>query len=332
MLVSDDAVILVTGGWGFMGSAFIRFLLLSCPEFSGKIVNYDLLTYAANEQSVAAVKDSKRYHFIQGDVCDGKLLEKVVLDHEVSVIVHFAAETHVDRSIEDPAPFFDTNIRGTFTILELLKKYPEIHLHQISTDEVYGSLGDSNCFYEYSPFRPNSPYAASKAAADLLIRSYVQTYGIATTVSHSCNNYGPYQFPEKFIPVVITKAQKKEPIPVYGKGRNIRSWLFVEDHAKAVYAILKHGKKGQHYNIGGTEKSNLDLLQLLLEQIAKQTSQPLDHLTSLITFVQDRKGHDFRYALSMQKLKEHTGFMSEVSLEEGIEKTIKWYTKQKHKV
>ncbi len=328
-LLKENSNLLVTGGCGFMGSAFIRYLISGDGGFSGQIVNLDLLTYAANPQSLRSIENSRRYHFYEGDIREKALLEHIFHHHEIDAIVHFAAETHVDRSIDDPALFLDTNVRGTFTLLEMVKQYPHLHFHHISTDEVYGSLGDSGLFYEYSPFRPNSPYAASKASADHLVRSYAQTYKLSTTSSFSCNNFGPFQYPEKLIPLSLTRALEKRPIPVYGSGKNIRSWIFVEEHAKAIWKILREGRKNQGYNIGGVEKNNLELLNFLLSILAEETGKRLEEYSSLLTHVQDRAGHDFRYALSSQKLLDETSFLPSLSLEDGLRKTVRHFLKQR---
>lgn len=330
-LLSNTANLLVTGGSGFMGSAFIRYLLSENSQFIGKIVNLDLLTYAVHPDSLLSIESCKRYHFFEGDIRDTALLEEIIEKYEIEGIVHFAAETHVDRSIKDPAIFLDTNVRGTFLLLEMVRRYPHIHFHQISTDEVFGSLGDSGLFFEYSPFRPNSPYSASKASGDHLVRSYAQTYHLSTTISHSCNNYGPFQYPEKLIPLSLSRALEKKSIPIYGTGKNIRSWIFVEDHARAIWHILQKGRKNQSYNIGGEEKHNLELIDLLLTTLAKEMKKDVSHYKSLIAFVKDRAGHDFRYALSTKKLEEDTGFSPSLSLQEGLGKTVRWFLKQTRK-
>lgn len=331
MLISPNASLLVTGGCGFMGSAFIRYLLEE-SDFTGRIINLDKLSYAATKKSLQAIENSRRYHFYEGDICDEKLISYVMEKYEVDAVVHFAAETHVDRSIDHPATFFDTNIRGTFLMLEMIRKYPNIHFHHVSTDEVFGSLGESGQFYEHSPFRPNSPYSASKASADHLIRAYSTTYNLSTTISHSCNNYGPFQYPEKFIPVVILRALHMKEIPVYGQGRNIRSWIYVKDHARAIYNILQKGKRGSSYNIGGEEKSNLEILQMVLSVISKEKNSSLSRYEALIRFVSDRPGHDFRYALNDDKLRKETGFIPKVSLQEGLAQTVRWYEKHKDRL
>lgn len=320
----SNASILVTGGAGFIGSAFIRYLLKNA-EFTGKILNLDLLTYAGNLEYLNGYHNHPRYRFIQGDIRNQSLIETLILDHEIDTIVHFAAETHVDRSIGDAKPFFETNVMGTLSILEAVKKYSHVHLHHISTDEVYGSLGESGYFSEHSNYRPNSPYSASKASSDHLVRSFAQTYGISITLSHCSNNYGPCQHPEKFIPLMIKNALQKKPLPIYGHGANVRDWIYVDDHAEAVWRILQKGRKGQTYDIGGKmEISNLELLHFLLELL--QNEKPGDYL-SLIRFVQDRLGHDYRYALDTTKIESELNWKPKISLKKGLIRTIRWYSK-----
>jgi dTDP-glucose 4,6-dehydratase len=318
------ASLLVTGGAGFIGSAFIRFLLHS-SDFKGKILNYDVLTYAGNLESLNGFHNHPRYRFVQGDILNQNLVEKLLLDHEIDTIVHFAAETHVDRSIASAIPFIETNVKGTLSLLEAVRKFPHIHFHHISTDEVYGSLGESGLFHENSPYRPNSPYAASKAASDHLVRAYAQTYGLSTTLSHSSNNFGPCQYPEKYIPLMIVNCFQNKPLPVYGRGANIRDWLYVDDHADAIWQIIRFGRKGQTYDVGGnTELTNLELLYLLIELI--QLEKPGDY-HSLIRFVQDRAGHDFRYALDISKIMNELNWRPKISLKDGLIRTIRWYYK-----
>lgn len=320
--------LLVTGGAGFIGSAFIRFLLKN-PEFTGKIVNFDLLTYAGSVENLKGVDQSKRYKFFQGDILDSEFVNEILLQEEIDTIVHFAAETHVDRSITTPKRFIDTNITGTFSLLEAVRQNPGIHFHHISTDEVYGSLGESGLFNERSPYRPNSPYAASKAASDHLVRAYLNTYKISSTLSHCSNNYGPFQYPEKIIPLMILNALERKPLPIYGNGVNVREWLFVEDHARAVWEILLHGKNGETYDIGGTDEvSNLDLVQMLLPIIAEEINCPKEELISLIRFVSDRPGHDYRYAIDDAKIRNELGWEPKVTLQEGLRKTVRWYHKR----
>ncbi len=318
------ASLLVTGGAGFIGSAFIRYLLRK-PDFTGRILNYDALTYAGNLEYLNGFHAHPRYRFVQGDILNQPLVEKLLLDNEIDTVVHFAAETHVDRSIASALPFIETNVKGTLSLLEAVRKFPHVHFHHISTDEVYGSLGESGFFNENSCYRPNSPYAASKAASDHLVRAFAQTYGISTTISHCSNNYGPCQYPEKFIPLMIQNCLKRKPLPVYGRGSNVRDWLYVDDHADAIWRILQKGKKGQTYDIGGkTELSNLELLQLLIELI--QSERPGEY-HSLIRFVQDRAGHDFRYALDTSKIELELDWKPTISFKEGLVRTIRWHSK-----
>ncbi len=316
--------VLVTGGAGFIGSAFIRWGLQTFQALE-KIVNLDLLTYAASEKNMADFRDDPRHIFVKGDIQDTQLIELLCDKHQIEAIVHFAAESHVDRSITDPKAFIDTNIIGTFSLLEAVRKNPHIHFHHISTDEVYGSLKEG-FFTEASPYRPNSPYAASKAASDHLVRAWAHTYKLSTTISHCSNNYGPCQHEEKFIPLMISRSLQEKPLPIYGQGLNIRDWLYVDDHADAVWRILNHGQKGSIYDIGGkAEKQNIDLLQTLIELIAKKTSKNPFHLQKLITFVDDRPGHDFRYAIDASKISTELGWQPLHTLELGLEKTINWY-------
>lgn len=323
-----DSSLFVTGGAGFIGSAFIRYLLRN-SEFTGKIVNYDALTYAGNLSFLDGFHDHPRYRFVQGNILNQHLVEKLLLEHEVDMIVHFAAETHVDRSIASAFPFVETNVKGTLSLLEAVRKFPHIHFHHISTDEVYGSLGESGTFNENSNYRPNSPYAASKASSDHLVRAFAQTYKVSTTISHCSNNYGPCQNGEKLIPLMIQNCLMKKPLPVYGKGANVRDWLYVDDHADAIWRILQKGKKGQVYDIGGkTELSNLELLHLLIDLI--EEVHPGEY-RSLIRFVQDRAGHDFRYALDTTKIEKELGWQPTITLKEGLRRTIRWYASRLEK-
>lgn len=321
-----NASLFVTGGAGFIGSAFIRSLLRN-PEFTGRILNYDLLTYAGNLEFLNGFHDHPRYRFIQGDILNQPLIEKLLLDEEVDTIVHFAAESHVDRSIASALAFIETNVKGTLSLLEAARKFSHIHFHHISTDEVYGSLGESGSFNENSSYRPNSPYAASKAASDHLVRAFANTYGLSTTISHCSNNYGPCQNREKFIPLMIHNCLKKQLLPVYGRGANIRDWIYVDDHVDAIWRILQKGKKGQTYAIGGkTELTNLELLYLLIDLI--QQTEPGDY-KSLIRFVQDRPGHDFRYALDASKMEKELGWQPKISLKDGLKRTVHWFIEKK---
>jgi dTDP-glucose 4,6-dehydratase len=314
--------LLVTGGAGFIGSAFIRFLLRS-KDFEGKVLNYDLLTYAGDLEFLKGFETHPRYRFVQGDILNQPLIEKLLLEHEIDTIVHFAAETHVDRSIQSARPFVETNILGTLSLLEAVRKFPEVHFHHISTDEVYGSLGEGGLFSEQSQYRPNSPYSASKAGSDHLVRAFTQTYGLSTTLSHCSNNYGPCQNEEKFIPLMIHNCLHQKPLPVYGRGNNVRDWIYVDDHAEAIWEILKKGRKGETYDIGGnSEMSNLELLHLLMNVIEKKRP---GNYPSLIRFVPDRPGHDFRYALDIAKIKNEIDWYPKVSLHDGLVKTVNYY-------
>lgn len=319
--------LLVTGGAGFIGSAFIRYLLRD-SQFSGRILNLDALTYAADLKSLNGFHTHPRYHFLQGNIRNQALIETVLLEHEIDTVVHFAAETHVDRSIASAYPFVETNVLGTLSLLEALRKFPSVHFHHISTDEVYGSLGESGQFHEGSLYRPNSPYSASKAASDHLVRAFANTYGLSTTLSHCSNNFGPYQNKEKFIPTMILGCLKSSFLPIYGRGTNIRDWLYVDDHAEAIWNILQFGKKGEIYDIGGdTEFSNLELLHLIIELLAKKMKKPSDSYLKLIQFVADRPGHDFRYAIDSAKLKKELSWRAKTSIQEGLKRTIHWYTR-----
>ena len=317
--------VLITGGAGFIGSAFIRYLFRHVG-FQGRVVNLDRLTYAANLELLQSVESHPLYRFVQGDINDQPLIEKLLAEEKIDTIVHFAAETHVDRSISSARPFFETNVLGTLSLLEAARKFSRIHFHHVSTDEVYGMLGESGVFNEMSPCRPNSPYAASKAASDHLVRAFAHTYKLSTTLSHCSNNYGPGQYPEKLIPLMIHRALGGQPLPIYGRGANIRDWLHVDDHARAIFLILKQGRSDQTYDIGGNcELSNLELVGLLLETIAAETGKNINELRSLISFVSDRPGHDFRYAIDSSKIRQELGWKPSMGLLEGLADTIRWY-------
>lgn len=303
-----------------MGSSFIRYVLKQ-EGFAGYISNLDLLTYAGNLENLESVQEDERYSFSHGDIRDQALLEKIQEERPITVIVHFAAETHVDRSITGPDAFIQTNIVGTYELLEFARKHLEIHFHHISTDEVYGALGKEGVFTEESSYCPNSPYSASKASSDHLVRSYGVTYKLSTTTSHASNNYGPGQYPEKFIPLMIQNIIDKKVLPVYGAGENIREWFFVEDHARAIWTILQDGKKGEVYNIGGgSEMKNIDLLYLLFEVIEEVTGDKGSE--ELITFMADRPGHDFRYAMDGAKIQQ-LGYRPIWPLKAGLRETIR---------
>jgi len=324
--------IMVTGGAGFIGSNFIRYLFRK-TKFDGIVINADKLTYAGNLENLADIdKDfsGKTYFFEQADICDYKGVRKLFLKYNIDTIVHFAAESHVDRSIFGPRDFIETNIIGTFNLLELARelwtKKENVLFHHISTDEVYGSLGKAGYFYETTPYSPNSPYSASKASSDHLVRAYLHTYGIPITLSNCSNNYGPYQFPEKLIPLMILNMIEEKPLPVYGDGKNIRDWLYVEDHASAVWAIMNRGKTGETYNIGGeNEWENIKLVYVLCEKMADFNGKDQDYYKKLITFVKDRPGHDRRYAINCEKIKKELGWKQSVDFYGGLDKTIEWY-------
>jgi dTDP-glucose 4,6-dehydratase len=323
--------LLVTGGCGFIGSNFVRYLLEE-SDFGGRVVNVDKLTYAGNPESLADVAEraGPRYAFVHADICDRAAMARVFDEHEVDAVCHFAAESHVDRSIARPDDFVQTNIHGTYVLLQLAReRMDRVGLfHHVSTDEVFGSLGDTGFFTEETPYQPNSPYSASKAASDHLVRAYHHTYGLPVTVSNCSNNYGPYQFPEKLIPLMILNALEGRPLPVYGDGLNVRDWLYVRDHNTAVWAIMRRGARGQTYNIGGrNEMRNVDVVQGICD-LVDELCPPLAGRASrreLITFVKDRPGHDRRYAIDCTKLERALGWRPEESFETGLRKTIQWY-------
>jgi dTDP-glucose 4,6-dehydratase len=317
--------LLVTGGAGFIGSAFIRRLFRD-SSFEGRVVNLDLLTYAGNPENLKGAVDEARYTLVRGDIADQQLVEQLCEQHAIDAIVNFAAESHVDRSISGPAVFVQTNIVGTFSLLEVARKRPAIHFHHVSTDEVYGSLGPSGLFTEQTAYDPSSPYSASKAASDHLVRAYQRTYGISTTVSNCSNNYGPYHFPEKLIPLMILNLFEGKELPVYGDGLNIRDWLFVDDHAEALWAILTRGRSGQTYNVGGNnEWTNLAIVKRLIELVAELTGKPEAELEAQIRFVKDRPGHDRRYAIDSSKLQQELGWSPRHDLDQGLTETVRWY-------
>jgi dTDP-glucose 4,6-dehydratase len=316
---------LVTGGAGFIGSAFIRYGLHRNPQCE-RIINLDSLTYAADLRNLASAEADPRYFFVQGDICDEALVERLCIEHDIDAIVHFAAESHVDRSIVGPRAFFATNVGGTLSLLEVVRRQRHIHFHHISTDEVYGTLSQEGAFSEDSPYRPNSPYSASKAAADHFVRAYAHTYGLSTTISHCTNNYGPCQNIEKFIPRMIAGCFHKNSLPVYGEGSNVRDWIFVDDHSEAVWSILEKGRVGNVYDIGGEcERKNIDLLYSLIYEFAHLKEEDPKEFLSLITFIGDRPGHDFRYAIDCSKVKLELGWRPLHNLTSGIRKTIIWY-------
>lgn len=319
--------ILVTGGAGFIGSAFIRYLLSPEVDFQGKCINLDALTYAGNLDNLKCIENDVRYLFQKGDIRQQHLVEHLCQEHAIDTIIHFAAESHVDRSILGPQAFVETNILGTFHLLEVVRKNRQIHFHHVSTDEVYGSLDDATGYFtEETPYRPNSPYSASKASSDHLVRAYGHTYHLSTTLSHCSNNYGPYHFPEKFIPVMILNCLERKPLPIYGQGINVRDWLHVEDHARALYLLIKKAPSGETYNIGGeAEWRNIDLVHEIMRLIAEMQAIPLRELETLITFVKDRPGHDLRYAIDCSKIKHELGWKPSRSFAVGLKETILWY-------
>ena len=328
--------ILVTGGAGFIGSNFIRYVFEN-TGFEGKIVNIDKLTYAGNLENLADINEkySDRYVFERIDICDYDRVEDIFKRYSPDAVVHFAAESHVDRSIHGPKDFINTNVNGTFNLIEAARKFwqnrfENTRFHHISTDEVYGSLGDRGYFYETTPYDPRSPYSASKAASDHLVMSYYHTYGLNVVITNCSNNYGPYQFPEKLIPLMILNMLDEKPLPVYGDGKNIRDWLYVEDHCSGIWAVLNRGKTGEKYNIGGeNEWHNIDLVNKLCEIVAEKLGKPKDYFKRLITFVQDRPGHDRRYAINCDKIKNELGWRQSVSFEEGLNITVEWYLNNK---
>lgn len=326
---SSPTHILVTGGAGFIGSAFIRYGL-SQENRAIKIVNLDLLTYAGDLHNLSSMEKDPRYHFVLGDICDEVLVEKVCIEHKIDTIVHFAAESHVDRSIEGPIVFCKTNIEGTLHLLEVIRRHPSIHFHHVSTDEVYGALGSTGAFSESSPMQPNSPYAASKAASDHFVRAYANTYHLSTTISHCSNNYGPCQNLEKFIPHMLFCLVEKKPLPVYGKGLNVRDWLYVDDHVKALWLILQEGRKGSVYDIGGGfEAPNIDIVHMLIDQYCHLMQESKQALVDLIDYVEDRPGHDFRYSIDSSKIRNELGWLPEHTFAEGLSKTVVWYLTNK---
>jgi dTDP-glucose 4,6-dehydratase len=321
--------ILITGGAGFIGSHVVRLFVNSYPQKN--IICYDKLTYAGNLENIKDIEHKPNYTFIKGDVCNSELLQFIFERYKIDTVIHLAAESHVDRSIINPMDFIQTNIVGTVTLLNTAKHFWQNNydgklFYHISTDEVYGSLGLTGYFTETTPYRPNSPYSASKASSDHLVRAYHHTYGLPIIISNCSNNYGPYQFPEKLIPLMINNIKNNKPLPVYGKGENVRDWLYVEDHAKAIKLIFEKGKIGETYNIGGeNEWRNIDLVRKLCQIMDKKLNRPAGTSEKLITFVKDRAGHDLRYAIDCSKIKRELGWQPEVSFEQGLEITVDWY-------
>lgn len=325
--------VLVTGGAGFIGSGFVRYLLAN--DSSVRVVTLDKLTYAGSEENLADLPGADRHIFVRGDICDGKLVTRLLIEHGIDAIVHFAAESHVDNSISGPAPFVETNINGTFKLLEAARAMwleqngwgaSRCRFHHVSTDEVYGSLGpDDPPFTETSRYRPNSPYSASKAASDHLVRSYHHTFGLPLTISNCSNNYGPRQHLEKFIPMVVRSALDGRRIPVYGDGTNIRDWLYVEDHCRGVDLVLRQGRVGEVYNLGGGDEwTNIDIARKICVILDEHRPQAAPH-ADLISFVSDRPGHDWRYAIDFSKARSELGWEPAESLETGLRNTVDWY-------
>jgi len=308
--------VLVTGGAGFIGSNFVHFLL--AQDVDARVVNLDCLTYAGNLENLAAVSDNPRYTFEKADICDTDHVIDICRRHDIDAIVHFAAESHVDRSITGPGEFIRTNVTGTLSLLQAAGAGGDLRFLQVVTDEVYGSLGPTGHFTEDTPLDPHSPYSASKAAADHLVSAFHHTYGLPTLITRCSNNYGPYQFPEKMIPLMINNARQDKPLPVYGDGSNVRDWLYVEDHCRALWTVMTHGQVGRVYNIGGnSERTNLDVVKAILAHLCKPES--------LIQFVKDRPGHDQRYAIDASRLRDELGWGPSVKFEAGLAATIRWY-------
>lgn len=331
--MSDMRTLLVTGGAGFIGGNFVHRLV---ADGSWRVINLDLLTYAGHLETLEPVAGNPRHIFVKGDIGDRKLVDRLLQEFRPQAVVNFAAESHVDRSIDAPATFVQTNVVGTFNLLESLRSYwseldagarAAFRLLHVSTDEVYGSLGESGCFTEETPYAPNSPYAASKAASDHFVRAFHHTYGLPVVITNCSNNYGPYQFPEKLIPLIIFKALAGEKLPVYGDGRNVRDWLYVEDHCRGILAVLERGRVGEKYNIGGnSERENIavvrTLCRLLDDAVPNSSHRPHEQL---ITFVADRPGHDRRYAIDATKIRDELGWMPQETFESGLTRTVRWY-------
>ena len=325
--------IIITGGAGFIGSHVVRLFVNKYPDYH--IINIDKLTYAGNLENLKDIEAYENYTFVKADICDFEKMLKIIKDFKVDGIIHLAAESHVDRSIKDPFTFAQTNVMGTLSLLQAAKtiwetlpeKYENKRFYHISTDEVYGALNfDDTLFTEETKYDPHSPYSASKASSDHFVRAYHDTYGMPTIVTNCSNNYGPYQFPEKLIPLFINNIRNRRPLPVYGKGENVRDWLYVEDHARAIDIIFHEGKIADTYNIGGfNEWKNIDLIKVIIKTVDRLLGNPEGHSLDLITYVTDRQGHDLRYAIDSRKLKNELGWEPSLQFEEGIEKTVRWY-------
>jgi dTDP-glucose 4,6-dehydratase len=323
--------VLVTGGAGFIGANFVRYLLNVEP--TAQVINLDALTYAGSLENLKHMPDPSRHIFVQDDICDRALVDELFRSYAIDTVIHFAAETHVDRSILDPRPFIQANIIGTFTLLEVARNvwteaggFPSRRFHHVSTDEVYGSLESNEAaFTEATTYDPRSPYSATKAASDHLVRAYFHTYGLPVTITNCSNNYGPYQFPEKLIPLMVLNAVHGKPLPIYGDGRQIRDWLYVEDHCKAIYLVVTNGKPGETYNVGGgNQPYNIDLVAEICNILDELRPEGAPH-SRLIAYVPDRPGHDRRYAMDISKIRNELGWMPSHDIESGLRETVKWY-------
>jgi dTDP-glucose 4,6-dehydratase len=335
MLNNSNKSILVTGCAGFIGSNFVPYFLEKYEEYN--IINLDLLTYAGNLENLKEVEDNPRYKFIKGDICNRELVEFIFSEYDIKGVIHFAAESHVDNSIKNPGIFVQTNVNGTYTLVDVAQKYwmekpfkykkeyEGCRFHHISTDEVYGTLNETDLFTEETPYAPNSPYSASKASSDMIVRSYQETFGLNTVITNCSNNYGPKQHDEKLIPTIIRKALAKESIPIYGDGKNIRDWLYVLDHCKGIDIVYHTGKEANVYNIGGrNERTNLQIVDRICTILDEKVPQDKSY-KELITFVEDRAGHDRRYAIDATKLENDLGWKADENFDTGIVKTIEWY-------
>ena len=321
--------ILITGGAGFIGSHLVRLFVNKYPKY--QIINMDVLTYAGNLENLKDIEAKENYTFIKCDICDIEKVKKVFVDYKIDSVIHLAAESHVDRSIEDPFSFAQTNVMGTLSLLQAAKEYWDTDFinklfYHVSTDEVYGSLGQEGFFTEETAYDPHSPYSASKASSDHFVSAFADTYGMPTVISNCSNNYGSYQFPEKLIPLFINNIINNKPLPVYGKGENVRDWLFVNDHVRAIDVVFHDGKLGETYNIGGfNEWKNIDLIKVMIKTVDRLLGREEGASDKLITFVADRAGHDARYAIDATKLKDELGWEPSLQFEEGIDETVKWY-------
>ena len=335
-----NGIVLITGGCGFIGSNFVRHVLQHYPDC--RIINLDKLTYAGNPANLADIEKNPRYRFVKGDIGDAVLVRRIFANEQIGTVIHFAAESHVDRSITGPAEFVQTNILGTFNLLEAAREawlkdttgvsFKNCRFLHVSTDEVYGSLGETGAFQETTPYDPRSPYSASKASADHLVSVYFHTYGLPTLITNCSNNYGPYQFPEKLIPLIVNNALHGKSLPVYGDGKNVRDWLYVVDHCEAILNVLQKGKVGETYNIGGnSEKQNIEIVHTICDILDEKVGRLPDEKNrrSLITYVKDRAGHDRRYAIDATKIRTELGWEPKVNFKDGMLKTVQWYLDHK---